>query len=256
VTVRTREHEPDLAVIDRQPPNPWTQPRFVLAAAVVLLLAVMGLVAALLGGGRDQATSPGPAPAGTPATAATSRPATDSVCGLPAGSQLVPSDTLETQWELVGTVAAPTAPRTLGPGVVRGGLRSCFAHSPTGALYAAANILALTSDPGKRQTVIQQLATDGSSKDRALEALATEGPQADSGTRLQIAGYAFMGYTPSQTTIDLATRVSTGPGLGHIAMALTWRNGDWKLALAPDGRVSAALGPIPDMAGYVPWSGA
>ena len=55
------------------------------------------------------------------------------------GDQTVPvTPPADTEWELVGRVVAPTAPEVYGPAVTDP-VRSCFARTPTGALYAAVN---------------------------------------------------------------------------------------------------------------------
>ena len=110
------------------------------AAVVVGLIVTLGLIltaAGLLGGGG------GAAPPS--AFAASPTPAQDtSVCGLP---DVALSGSLEkapsAKWSLVGTIAAPTVDGQ-GPGRVDAdGFRSCFAHTPSGAVVAAANIAAL-----------------------------------------------------------------------------------------------------------------
>lgn len=240
---------------DTEGPNMWTQSRFVIAAVVVALIAVMAVVLAVSGpGGNDSTASPTPTvtESSTPRTSAS----TDSVCGLEPGDQTVPAAAPEdTEWELVGTVAAPTAPEEIGPGVEEDGLRSCFARSPLGALYAAANLLATTSNPDQREALVRELTAEGPARQLALELLAAEGQQAASNTKLQVAGFTFLNYDRDNAVVDLATRVDSG-ALAHISIALTWEAGDWKLVLAPDGRVSGDIGQIPDLTGYVPWGGA
>ncbi len=63
-------------------------------------------------------------------------------CSLSAGSQAVPVTAPVSGWALVGSTAAPTARSTVGPQKSIDGLRVCFAHSPTGALFAAASFWA------------------------------------------------------------------------------------------------------------------
>ena len=79
-----------------------------------------------------------------------------SVCGLPAGNQDPVVGPPRASWALVGTIAAP-AVEHVGPGVFDGRDRRCFAHSPVGALVAAANIAALSSLQPGSLTPRQQL---------------------------------------------------------------------------------------------------
>src|SRR4051812_982728 len=117
-------------------PRPWyATPGFVASAVLLVLVAVTGVTLALTGGGtgRHPRTHP-PASTG------------GSVCGLPAGSQDPVVGPPAASWTLVGTIAAPSV-RDVGPGVVAHGDRRCFAHSPAGALVAAANLAAMISLP-------------------------------------------------------------------------------------------------------------
>ncbi len=249
--------------LDDQPGSPWTQKGFIAAAVVVGLLIILGAVLVITrpSDGDDRA-DPGPQPTtSTPAPTATSSastPSTDSACGLPAGDQAVPvTAPPKTEWELVGTIAVPSAPETHGPGQIEDGLRSCFARTPTGALYAAANLVASTSVPELREPVVRMLGAEGPERDRALELLASDDAPATSG--VQIAGFTFLNYDGETTTVDLAVRALSGAsqvGYAHIPVTLRWEEGDWKVVFGADGALGAGTGPIPDLAGYVPWAGA
>jgi len=233
--------------------SPWTRPWFVIAAAVVVLLVVLALVLAVIRPETDRdRTDPAPAPTTSASTAA---PPTDvSTCGLEAGDQAVPAvPPVRTDWELVGTVAAPTAPETIGPGVVAEGLRSCFARSPLGALYAAANFLATTSDPGLRLRAAQELTAAGEGRDRALDLLEGADP-GGAGSGVQVAGFTFLNYDPASAVVDVAM---TAQGAAvHLPVSLRWEGGDWKVLMPPTGQIYEAIAPLPNLTGYVPWSGA
>jgi hypothetical protein len=251
------------AVTERPPTggstdSPWTQRRFLASAGVLALIVVLGIAAVLLpGGGKDPAPA---APAETTTTvagAAGADPAA-SVCGLPAGDQKVPKAApKDTRWELVGTMAAPTAPKTLGPGKSTGGLRSCFAHSPTGALYAGINFIALTANDSTRDAAAEALLSKGTGRDAALSDNA--GSEAADGTRMQVAGFRFLSYDTSTAVIDLALRIFVPPTQAtylHFPATMRWQDGDWKLVAPPDGQVYGGMQPVADLTGYLPWSGA
>ncbi|PPK91941.1 hypothetical protein CLV92_11922 [Kineococcus xinjiangensis] len=243
--------------------SPWRRPGFIASAAVVGLIVVSGAGLAVERALDDDSSkapqgegAPVAAPApSTPApSASSSAPAStgDSVCGLPAGEQTVPTTAPSSQWELVGAVAAPTAPEQHGPGQVDSttGWRSCYAHSPTGALYAAANVLASTSSPQLVQELVEDGTVPGPGRD-ALAQLLAGGIPPNSGT-VQLAGYTFLNYSDDVATIDMAVRASSG-GTGHVPFTLQWVEGDWKLLLPPDGNLAAGAGPLPDFAGYTAW---
>ena len=235
---------------DREDKSPWTQPGFLAAGAVVALLVALGLILVVTGGSDDE-----PQPGTTNAAPAPAPPAGQdadaSVCGLPAGSQAVPTEAPPTQWELVGGIAAPTSTKAFGPGVVTEGLRSCFAHSPTGALYAAANVIAMTASADHREAFVRRMTVPGVGRDRALRNL---GPESDSAT-LQIAGFSVRDYRTSSVVVDLAFRVDAGRAVGytHLPLALRWLDGDWKLALPDTGQPFDAMTRVPSIAGYIAW---
>ena len=141
--------------------NPFTKPGFIIAAALVVALIAAAVVIFLLPNGQGNAQpAPAPAESGSSVTASPSASAAagQSICGLPASSETAVGAAPKTKWELVGTMAAPTDPK-IGPGKTDDqGIRSCFAHTTTGALYAAVNIWALGSDPSKERAIAEQLA--------------------------------------------------------------------------------------------------
>lgn len=247
---------------DDEPGSPWTQKAFLASAVVVGLLVILGAVLVFTGpsDGTDR-TDPSPtstSSSGSPSTSASTEPISGSACGLPAGDQLVPATAPEdTEWELVGDVATPTAPETHGPGQVDDGLRSCFAGTPTGALYAAVNYFASTSEPELRQRAASELTASGAGRERAIEEAA--GQQTDSGGGVQVEGFTFLNYSEDAATVDLAfrsTRADGTSGLVHMPLSLVWEAGDWKTSLPASGELFPGLGPIPDLVGYVPWAGA
>ncbi|AOY74300.1 hypothetical protein ARZXY2_4801 (plasmid) [Arthrobacter sp. ZXY-2] len=103
----------------------------------------------------------------------------------------------KSKWELVGTMAVPTDPSTAGPGTVgKDGLRSCFAQSPTGALYATANIWAASFN-GYAKQVYLELSADSPTRDKAVQAI-REGKDVGGGTtpKVQIAGFIITRIRP------------------------------------------------------------
>jgi hypothetical protein len=238
------------AAVGADPASPWTRPRFLLAATAVALIALLAVVVTLTR--PDPRAEPPTAP--PPAAASPPAPAGDaSICGLPPGDQAVPVVPPEvTDWELVGTMAAPTGPQ-VGPGLVQEGLRTCYARSPLGALYAATGFLAAASDPGLRLRAAQALAAAGEGQDRAVDLLEGADPGgADSG--LQVAGFTFLNYDPAAAVVDVAMSVESTPV--HLPVSMRWEGGDWKVLLPPSGQPFEGIAPLPNLTGYVPWSGA
>lgn len=242
---------------DNQPTeqNPFTSRRFILAAVVVgvvLLCAVILVVGTVVGGQAKPTAGPSPSSTATHSTAADADPST---CGLP-GYQ--PTGTLTSapnaKWELVGTVAAPTDPKGAGPGLSESsGFRSCFAHTPTGALYAAANVVAMGSVPGLVKEVTDKLVVPGPGRDAALAQ--TSGTSQSSSIRYQIAGFKMLAYDGRTARVDIAVNASSGQ-LVSFVQSLQWDGGDWKVVLDDQGNPPVPPAALQSLGGYIPWSGA
>ena len=218
-----------------------------LAAGVVAVIVALGVVLSITGvfGGDPQA----PPAAAAPSTA-TDAPE-ESVCGL---SEVLLDGTVAkapaAQWALVGTFAAPTVPGQ-GPGIVeQDGFRSCFAHTPTGAVVAAVNLAALGSYPPVRERFNTQALAPGAGREVVLSRPAAGG--ASDGPRLQLAGFRLLRYTGDQADVDLALLTSTGSMLGFTGY-LVWAEGDWKVRLADDGSDLSSVSPISTLDDYIPW---
>ena len=232
--------------------SPWTQPGFIASAIIVGLVVVLGLVLAVTGGSNTDARPAGPsANAPSPAAEPASRPS-ERACGLPA-NDTVPESAPRAKWELVGTMAAPTAPDEVGPGKTVGGFRRCFAHSPLGALYAAVNFWATLSAKPPADTY-RQLAAPSRAQRAAIEAADSE--DADRlQSRLQVAGYAFSSYDPERAAITLAFRLNDGR-LFAVNTTMLWnaKRDDW-LYEVPLDQARGSITPIADLGAVVAWSG-
>jgi hypothetical protein len=237
--------------------NPFTKPGFIIAAALVLALIAGAIVIFLLPKGQGNA-QPAPA-AGNGSTAAsptTSAEAGGSVCGLPASSETALGSAPKSKWELVGRMAAPTDPETFGPGVTdASGFRSCFAHSPTGALYAAANMVALgsLSDGVIQKELIEKLVVPGPGRDAALRDVRT--PSGTDSSSIQIRGFVLKAYSTTAAHVDLAFSTPTGE-YGHGVLPLKWVDGDWKVEISDSGELLNDVAQISNLRGFIPWSGA
>lgn len=234
--------------------NPFTKPGFIIAAALVVALIAAAVVIFLLPKGQGNA-QPAPAETSSSATAMPSGSAAagKSVCGLPASKETALGSAPKSKWELVGTMAVPTDPSTSGPGTVgKDGLRSCFAQSPTGALYATANIWAASFN-GYAKQVYLELSADSPSRDKAVQAI-NEGKDVGGGTspKVQIAGFLVHSYTPDAAVVELAIKSNDG-GYGAFSTSLVWEDGDWKMDIPAAG--GGAVRQISDLSSFIPWAG-
>ncbi|MGT2462968.1 hypothetical protein [Sinomonas atrocyanea] len=172
-----------------------------------MVLAALGLVYLAL-----PSPSAGQAPAAAPsatATATATAQAGQSACGLPAGDQRYPSVGLPTKWELLGRSAVPTDPKGIGPGKTDGNVRTCYQHSPTGALYAAANAFGASALPNGQTILFKSLAANSPMRDRYLATPPADGSM-DSSTTAQIGGFKVVSYTPDSATIGTVGKTVCG----------------------------------------------
>lgn len=236
--------------------NPFTRPGFIAAAVVVVLVVVLGLVIAIVNATRSDDPEPTPEPSPTTSTAPTSDPSDvaggASVCGLE-GEEL--AGTLSTapaaDWAYQGTTAYPTSPE-FGPGETSAdGVRFCFQHSPTGALFMAANALVQGSDPAASQAWIEYALADGPYREELIGQVGdTSGSES---TRMSLAGFRMLAYDGDTARVDLAVRASSeGQNLTLSGVyELVWQDGDWKISADVAQPLNTAT--VPDLAGYITW---
>jgi hypothetical protein len=238
--------------------NPFTKPGFIIAAALVVALIAATIVIFLIPKGQDNVqAAPAPAEPSSTSSASPSPSASagagKSVCGLPSSKETALGTAPKSKWDLLGTMAVPTDPSTAGPGTVgKDGLRSCFAQSPTGALYATVNIWA-SSFNGYAKQVYLELSADSPSRDKAVQAI-KEGKDVSGGTspKVQIAGFIIHSYTPETAVVELAIKSNDG-GYGAFSTSVLWEDGDWKLDIPPAG--GGAVRQISDLSSFIPWAG-
>lgn len=239
--------------------NPFARPGFIIGAVVVAAVVVAGIFLAVLNLNRgDDAVPPAGDPSSSSPASATSGPSEPtaeggaSACGL-GGVELSGRVTTPpaTEWAYVRTVAYPTS-STYGPGATTtNGAPTCFQHSPTGALFAAATALAVPADPTLASEWIDTAVSSGSYRDKILSE-ATAGSET-SGVRLQLVGFKVLAYDGTTASIDLAVR---GSSQGQTVTAsavyeLVWEDGDWKINANVPTPFDFAT--IPDTSGYIAW---
>ena len=130
------------------------------------------------------------------------------------------------------------------------GFRSCFAHTPTGAVVAAANLAAMGSYAPLRPRFNREAIAPGPGRDAVLAKPLPQG--GTDGVRLQLAGFRLLRYTGAQADLDLALLASTGQLFG-ATLFLEWAEGDWKARMGDDGSDLSSFGPISSLTGYVAW---
>lgn len=237
--------------------NPFTKPGFIISAALVVALIAAVIVIFMIPKG-DSNAQPGPAPSGSNASAATSVDSpSESICGLPSASETALGTAPKSNWELVGRMATPTDPDTHGPGAIDSdGFRSCFAQSPTGALYSAVNMIALSSADSQvlNTKVTDRLLVPGPGRDIAMKDSATSSPSKGTDTTVQIRGFLVKAYTPTEADVDLAFETKNGI-LAHTVLPLRWVDGDWKAKVSDEGKLINEITQLGDLSAFIAWSG-
>ena len=232
---------------------PWTQPGFLAAAALVAALVGAGVVVALLPGDDN--------PGGT-SVLPPSAPAQSVIASAPpAGPQPTSVPTVAPDgvtWQLVRDAAVPVS-SSAGPRLIAGGTAKGYAHTPIGALIAAAQISIRAGFSSGRESwepTVKQQFVPGADRDRLLTALYSAGDSpSEPGERSRIIGFIYQSYTPDTAVIGLVYRApSAGSPRYHVVtVTLLWRNGDWRMVAPPGGAWTSVNRPAADLTGVVEW---
>ncbi|WP_331461097.1 hypothetical protein [Micromonospora tarapacensis] len=219
---------------------------------LVALVLVAGLLIAVLNpGGGDPDVVDGAPPTVQP-PAATSTPGQAPSAAVPTTA---PNDV---SWELVGPLAVPVS-TTGGPRQTGDTTASGFAHTPEGALIAAAQIGMRSSYSLGREywePTIERQFIPSTDRDRLLESLeTTSDAPADPGSLSQIAGFSYQSYTPDTAVIGLVLRApSAGTPRYHVlSLTLLWRDDDWRMQAPPGGAWVSVNRVTNDLTGVVEW---
>ena len=234
--------------------NPFTRPGFVVAAALIALIVIGGIVLALSGAftqpgdeeassepGQDATASPSPELAGG-----------ESVCGLEGVATSGSAETPPTvEWTTVGNFPVPGSD-IVGPGkTTDDGLRTCYQRTPEGALVAAVNYLGASTDARLLVPAYEYSTAEGPGRKKAI-ALARQQDGAGS-NRAEVVGYRVLGYDGETAKIDLALELASGQYLSMVN-DMVWEDGDWKGVVTDEGTAPTQPSQIPDLNGYILWS--
>ncbi|WP_406054504.1 hypothetical protein [Kribbella sp. NBC_00889] len=241
----------------------WT----LVLAALVLVVVVVGAILVLVNRDDQPEATPPPTAQPTGSTSASqpteqpSATAGPQKCDLPAGRQTIPATPIHgATWDLVNRVAVPGA-NNLGPQRTDpDGVRRCFAHSPTGAVYAMYNYFAAMSPPGDDSGeitfgVLRRIMTAGPNRARYFDYLRNAPDPGSSEGGVQLVGFKVLDATADRATMLIAGQA--GAGYVSTTWTLVWQDDDWKvLAPQPGEMAGAPYSPIADLTGFVPWRGA
>jgi hypothetical protein len=242
------------------PASPFRRSGFLVALAFLVLVVVAAIAVITMDSTGHHA---GAAP--------TARPRPDSSPGggtpgaAPAAAGCNPTDTDQTvptaapagvTWSLYQTVALPSSP-TDGPLVTTGDVASCYAHTPVGALLAAAQISVRYLLADNWQAVLAaQVAPGPGPAVYASERAQVTGSAIDAGSPGfgQYAAYQYVTYTPATAVIELVSRFPAGT-FQLVTTTVTWSGTDWQLQLQPSGGISPNAQTLTTLTGFTPWAG-
>ncbi|GAB2559316.1 hypothetical protein [Kribbella endophytica] len=137
------------------------------------------------------------------------------------------------------------------------GLRSCFAHSPTGAVLAAMVTLGQIRNPQLTEAVLRNRIAPGDGRTLALKAVRTSPTPRNTGQTSQFTGFKVVDYLPNRAIVSIAVRLDSQKVAG-LPITLLWIGNDWKLVLQPDGSFNGEVAPdvLQSLEGYVRFGGA
>ena len=200
---------------------------------------------------------PPAAAASTPATSPAASPQTSTTantCNLPENDQTIPTKPPQVDgWEVSRRVVVPRS-TTYGPTTTdTDGFRRCFAHSPTGAVYAAYNAIAALGDQHQAIPTTKKLMLPGKDTTALLTKLKSENPS-DNGPAAQLAGFRILDATQDRVTVVLALPVEEEYMSANLT--LVWHDDDWRVVPPkPGDQFGAPFSQHRDLDDFVTWKG-
>lgn len=239
---------------------------FIASAAIILVVVLLGVFVVVTSGddGKGGATAGAQPPANSNAPASISG-GTDG--GGPApdtgSAGCAPSDTDNTvpttapddvSWDLVNTVALPRS-KSAGPLKIDGQTATCYAHTPRGALMAAANgfYRSILSAPDTAPLRAQVL--PGAGRDAGEKQLKQVAQPVQSGQMAQIAGFRIVSYTDATTVVSLVNGSQAAQSLKSSDITVQWAGEDWKIVPPPGGGLNTPGVQLTSLDGYIPFGG-
>lgn len=136
------------------------------------------------------------------------------------------------------------------------GVRSCFAHSPTGAVLASMVLLGQIVNPAITEQVLLTRVLPGPGRNRALAEFKNPTTPHVTG-QVQFAGFKLIDYQSNRAIIQIAAQVNER-NTASLPVTMVWVNGDWKASLRSDGTFNGEVAPdvLASLDGYVRFRGA
>jgi hypothetical protein len=202
-------------------------------SGIGIVLVVVALILVLIfgrGGASDDDAAPVDTTTSEPVSTETADATATTSCDLDDGNQDIPVTAPEATWTTVDYLLVPSS-NEFGPAPLEGSEWACFAHSPTGALFAAAQVMAGASGPD-----YESFMNDAGVDNAALQAwIAGENPETHTqspGNVAQFAGFQMASVAPDRVTVKLAIAQSGISGSYTADMVWDDVDGTWKVDMS------------------------
>lgn len=224
-------------------------------SGIGVVLAIVALVVVLMFGRGGETPGGNAAPVNPPATEPSppgdSGEESASGCNLNEDDQDIPVAAPEATWTTVGYLLVPSS-NDYGPVPLEGSEWSCFAQSPTGALFAAAHVLV-----GAGGSDYESFMTDAAVSNAAREAwIAGESPETRTqtpGNVAQFAGFQMAAVAADRVTVKLAMTQSGISGSYTADMVWDSDADTWKVDMTTSTFFDE-LALLENLDAFTPWS--
>jgi hypothetical protein len=219
---------------------------------VVLVLVALILVLIF---GRGGASNDDAAPSGAATSAPISTESADSdsatSCDVDSRNQDIPVAGPEATWTAVDYLLVPSS-NEYGPAPLEGSEWSCFAHSPTGALFAAAHVLAGAVGPDY-ESFMAAAAVDNAALQTWMTAQNPETHTQTPGDVAQFAGFQMTSVEADRVTVKLGLSQSDVSGSYTVDMVWDDVDGTWKVDMGASTFFDN-LAILDNLNAFTPWS--
>jgi hypothetical protein len=218
--------------------------------AILVLCGVLAVVRALADDDEQASPTTGPAPSAPAASAAAS-----ALCPADTTTTVPTKRLTDLRWEQLGPLHLPYSAGA-GPCQITETTVSGFAHTPAGALVAAAQITSRTSitTPLSVATdTIEQQVIASPARDQLLAKTKNQKPVTEENAG-QLTAWSVLSYSDDTAVISLAmTNAALQGQYVTIPVTLRWDNGDWRMVAPPTGSWDSSAAVTPTLQGYVEW---
>jgi hypothetical protein len=221
------------------------------AAGFMALVTLFAVLAAIRAATDDDPQAVPSAPSTPPSSVSTLPCPTDTASAVP--TTRLPG----LRWERLGPVLLPYS-ATSGPCTITATTAAGYAHTPAGAILAAAQIgsrTSITTPLAVATDTIEQQAIAGAARDDLLAKTKARAntplTEQDAG---QLAAWAVLSYSDDTAVISLALSNPSSDGqYVTIPVTVRWSAGDWRLVPPPQGSWDSSAAVTPTLQGYVEW---